>query len=805
MKRHWLFLTGCLSILLVACGGGSGGGDSTNSQPVVSSSSSSSSSNQSSASSSSIPITLQPITRENTPYLASATFDLLEFASGIEDILEQLHNDISLINDGQYSGACDNTGGEYSLKIESSGNKITEIYVDCEMDGDYFSGSRITEIFDQGSNKPKRVIQRWDNLKIYEVSSPQDYEQSSGQIEYVGSIGNSYDNDQQFSIAMNASIESGIEGLLEVQNAQFTLPYGFSSYPAAFSYFQDNQQYSATISWNGVGAANFSYDSTQKTIIFTGSTDAKARVKYDQRIYMSWDDQGDGATDAQSVVVVDIDNGGLSKALLSGSNEIIKTGVHEIFLDGRDVYMARGQTLEVDMRSFLGHTSASLLDYGMTVDGDSNPSDNWQQSEIGKFTLVFPSNISDKTYDLIFYARDTAKKSIYQIAVKFFVGSDYDDDKIPDAYDNDDDSDGYNDDVDDYPLNDSEARDTDEDGIPDNLDADADADGVPNFTDAEPLDSSNCVDASQNICYPYWQSDRSKPWFLDDNGVLYFEIYYSDLNTSKARKYVHRLDTNAGEYLLPLVLPDQINSNVLYLPDLGKIFTYTTKVIYQTNLDSDESSLLIQSSVGFGIRYVEKSHFVIGHQQNASSDSLYVESYDFNGQLISSMPGDDHLRPTIPQRYIDKCDSAITSTVEGHLWMHTNQLGENCNPYSNYVVTDKDISYDKTLIYRSGGDELSDGGIYLTADDSLLTVIPAGHQLYWLPNNNYVIYAENEVNLHSTEGSLLKNFVMDQGEEFIKLLSNNNKLVLVSRVSETGYTNIRLFDETLTLLNTYGY
>jgi len=60
--------------------------------------------------------------------------------------------------------------------------------------------------------------------------------------------------------------------------------------------------------------------------------------------------------------------------------------------------------------------------------------------------------------------------------------------------DADSDDDGVTDDLDEYPLDETEQRDTDGDGTPDNQDTDDDGDGIVDDDDAFPLDATESID-----------------------------------------------------------------------------------------------------------------------------------------------------------------------------------------------------------------------------------------------------------------------------------------------------------------------
>lgn len=742
----------------------------------------------SSASSSQAPLVLQPITRENTPYMVAGVIDAFDLALNMPSMLKELVGQIGLLTDGQYSVACDG-GGSYSLAISNGHRTVTETFDDCKSDTDILSGQRHVNVLEKGSGSSQVLIQ-FDNLNTRSANDPSVYTEFFGSIEYEGEIDDAVDVDRLFQVNLNVYINDSMEGIVSLQDARFQLKYNGSE-----SFFPDKflseQSYAGKISWLGKGVANFEFNANENAIVIAGSTDAIAKAVYDKEFFIYWDAQNDDAVEAQLFIPsweASLD------ALTTGDRKIVPSGIDGLILENKSLYMSRGQSYEIDLRRALTHSSISLLDYELIVDGNSATSADWSQPELGRFLLNFNSNTEDKTYNLIFRVRDTDKNNTYDLPISFFVGSDFDGDAVPNKYDDDDDNDTVKDISDLYPFDSTEAADTDNDGIPDNQDIDADSDGVPNFADASPLDASNCL--TSQTCYAYL---RVKPIFLDKDGVLYFESYQSNLTGNSPRTYLPRLDTTTGNFLPLVKLPGSFQNKNLYEPEKRKIYTSDGNNIYITDLVTMQTSPFFQNDRALSIKYVENNHIVIGRSVYGGSSGLSIESYNLDGQMISSLPGDDRLYPVVPPKYARYCDSATTSDAQGNLFLHKNLSESTC---SNTV---RKISADNKYIYRSGGADES--GIYSTLDGSLLIPIPNQSQLYWVASG-YVLhnqYGDGVMELHNESGALVQTFSISDTEFFMGLYTNDTRIVLQTLTSESGRTNIRVFDESLTLLGTYGY
>lgn len=804
---------------LIACGGGGGGGGgSGGSSPSPAGSSvggTNSSSSLSSApfsssrtSSSQISLVLQPITRESAPYLVAGVIDAFDLAVSMPSLLKELMSEVSLLNDGQYTLPCVG-GGTYSLAISNNRRIVTETYLNCTSDGDILSGQRHVDVLRKGETTSQVLIQ-FDNLNIQSASDSSVFTVISGDVEYEGEIDDAFDTDRFFQVELNVSVDDSAEGTIFLQGVEFQLRY--TSIESFFpNKFLTEQAYAGKISWLGKGAANFEYSANQNAIMFTGSTDAVAKAVYNNELFIFWDVQGDGVAEAQLFIP---DENSLLDALSAAGGKIVPSGVDGLILENNSLYMSRGKTYEVDIRKTLTHSGISLLDYQLIVDGNTDASSDWDEIEPGKFLLNFASNTEDKTYNLIFRARGTDEQDTYDIPVNFFVGSDYDNDQIPDAVDDDDDNDQVVDELDLYPFNEYESADSDADGIADNRDADADNDGVPNLADSRPLDPTNCssnISSPVNTCYSDQWSSKA-PWFMDKQGVIYFEPYRADFGVRSLNYYIYRLNASTGQYLDPIRMA--VN-NATYLPSIDKIlYRVDIDELQLIDLKTLESSFLLKNEQPFSVNYVEPNHIVITVIRDRASVTTYAEAYDFSGQLISSRSvyNNDRQVPVVAPLYVKPdCPAAITSDFSGNLvLLTTNNFPSSCS----YAEDDVLVSPSKQWFYRrsqesaSGGifamPEHHQGGIFSTFNDSAVISIPAVDLFRWV-GEGYVLMEQNVLTSYDSSGAPIASYSSGGDQTVLHLFTNRERIVLITRPSDSLKTIIRVFDNQFNQLNIYEY
>lgn len=791
---------------LVGCGGGTGG-----SSPTGSSSSSfgSSLASSSSTSSAQAPVALQPITRASAPYFAASVFDAFDVASIIPTTIAEMLSQINLLKDGQFSSSCSN-GGTYSVVIRSNPSSMRETFTNCREDGDIRNGHMYFEAVPSGDGAYRALI-RYDNLTITSAIDTSASSKISGDIKYEGEIGGrKYDN-QFYTVRLNITEQDSEIGEYSLQDAVFRLPY-FTSDSFFPHKFRAEQSYSGKIVISEMGSANFEYNAIEKKVEITGSTDAIARITYDdEELFIYWDAENDGLMEAQLFIAI---TNNISDLIGSSDGKIVPSGIDGLILERDSFYISRGDSLEIDFRKALTHSGISLLNYTLLVDGASSETNDWNQVEPGRFLLSFGSNVEDKTYDLIFRITDADERNVYDIPVSFFVGSDYDADGTPDAFDDDDDNDGVRDQWDAYPFDKDESADTDGDGIPDNRDADADGDGVPNFADNEPLDASNCAELSERdsgSCY--LQGRRvGVPWMMDAQGILYFESYLARFGVRDSNSYMYRLDSDLSQFLEPI---RGVSQRSFFVAATNTLIYKSGDEIYQVNLDTQETHLLIQFEESFRLEYAEEKHFVITRAHGTASESTYVESYNYRGQLLSQKPlyTDGRLAMVIAQSQLDpNCPVGLTSDFYGELYLVLSRYdGSYCIP--NPLLMSR-LSPDGTKLYRPIV-ESSDGGIFSTKeyleygsidinvnDQPLITISPFSH-FEWV-GENYVVQRQDSLVLHDSTGAEIASVEFDD-EEIQELFTNAERIAVVSHPNNSRRTLIRMFDAQLNFINSYEY
>lgn len=799
---------------LVGCGGGGGGSNDVaatpiTSSPIIASSSSLSSglASSSSVSSAQGPVVLQPITRANAPYFAVSIFDAFDAASTVPAVVKEMISQANLLRDGQYSSAC-SKGGTYVLVIGSNPRSVTETFTNCNDDEVIRTGRIYYEVLPVDTQISRALI-RYDHLQITSAVDTSIYSTIFGDIEYEGEVEGGFDPDRLYDVKLNITEQDSKKGEYSLRDLRFRLKY-FTSDSFFPDKFAPEQSYSGNVVVSGIGAVDFEYSAAEKKLEITGSTDAIARVTYDNELFIYWDAENDGWAEAQLFIG---DTKSVFDAITSLDGKIVPSGADGLILDNNSLYMSRGKTFEIDIRKTLTHNGISLLDYSLIVDGNSAATSDWNQIEPGKFVLTFGSNTEDKTYNLILRVSDTGGKDTYEIPVSFFVGSDYDGDGMPDTVDGDDDNDGVPDALDEYPLDKYESADIDGDGVPDNRDADADGDGVPNFADSKPLDYSNCAELSERDnggCYLQGLNPKM-PWMMDNQGTIYFESYIADFGVRDSNSYMYRLDKELTQFLEPIrgvnALPRYVATNNTFVYQLGR-------ELHQVNLDTQETRLLMQFEQSILLEHATANYVVIIRARDRSTESQYVESYDYTGRLIHELPlyADRRTAEFIALSQLDpNCPIGITSDDSGMLYLLLPRGdAQYCVPNPRLMHR---LSPDGSKLYRSIADS-SDGGIFSTAaiesgflsttfnNQPLITISPFSY-LEWV-GENYVLQQQDSLTLFDATGVEVASTRFDD-EEIQGVFTNAERIAVVSRLNNTRRTIIRMFDAQLVLLNTYEY
>lgn len=772
-----------MSIVLIACGGGGSSGGSNNG---ISSVAQSSSQAVTDPTANPISATITLVSRENTPYLAYALLDTLDFTKNYPQDLREVLSDISLLEVGETTGECQNKNSKYTLKLNSTRSKIIEIYTQCDFGtGSIIDGVKSTEII--YGVEEDHIIQIFDKVKFRSVLNSEEFDEFDGKMEFFGKLNEFNLTEKKFSVLLDVSITTQEEGTLKLDDAEFVL--GIRSDGGVFS---GVSKMSGKAEWVGQGGFKFDFDNETSSVQLAGSTVSTGRVSYENGIFINWDEDGDGHSEAQLFT-----ERSLSDLLISQTRQIIKTGYPEYKLDQPELYFARGNNISIDISKAYTNTTLSLLDYSIRVDGDINPNGNWIQTGLGKFQISFPNNTEDRFYDLVFVIKDT-QNTVFEIPTKLFVGSDFDGDSVPDMYDQDDDNDSAKDENDLYPFDVSESADTDNDGLPDNKDSDADNDGVPNFVDYSPLNSTNCISENTTTCYLYYYIE---PKILDENGILYFEPFSSNYGVYQSKSFIYRLNINTDQYLIPVPLSTDtsvqyklMNNKVYFRSWVNKdAFLYTLKAV---DIESFEQTTLFETDKIFVLNYVEPTHVVISKQRTPATVDLYVESYNLQGEQISFMPvyvGNDRRKPVLDPKSVENCVNAITTSAEGFLYIYQFYLDP--SPCDDGPVSKKSLS--KQYIYYKNN-------IHLAQDNSLFLSLPEHQYFEWISDKFFLV--QNEVvKLFNLSGNSLQEFVIPEGETFYKALTNSTTVVLVTREYNKGKTHIRTFDSNFILSKEIQY
>jgi hypothetical protein len=769
-----------ISIVLIACGGG---GSNNGISSVVQSSSQA----VTDPTANPISATITSVSRENTPYLAYALLDTLDFTKNYPQDLREVLSDISLLKVGETTGECQNKNSKYTLELNSTRSKIIEIYTQCDFGtGSIIDGVKSTEII--YGVEEDHIIQIFDKVKFRSVLNSEEFDEFDGKMEFFGKLNEFNLTEKKFSVLLDVSVTTQEEGTLKIDDAEFVL--GIRSDGGLFS---GVSKMSGKAEWVGQGGFKFDFDNETSSVQLTGSTVSTGRVSYEKGIFINWDEDGDGQGEAQLFT-----ERSLSDLLTSQTRQIIKTGYPEYKLDQPELYFARGNNISIDISKAYTNTTLSLLDYSIRVDGDINPNGNWIQTGLGKFQISFPNNTEDRFYDLVFVIKDT-QNTVFEIPTKLFVGSDFDGDSVPDMYDQDDDNDSAKDENDLYPFDVSESADTDNDGLPDNKDSDADNDGVPNFVDYSPLDSTNCISENTTTCYLYYYIE---PKILDENGILYFEPFSSNYGVYQAWSFIYRFNVNTQEYLAPVPISTDINikyalmNNKFYF--VYRVYGETpTYSLISMDIENLNQLNLFETDKAFFINYVEPTHIVISKYLSRATTDFYAESYTLSGQLISTIPiygedSRDQRRVFVPNS-VENCEEVITTTTEGFLYLYKDyESPNNCysGPVSKKSLNSQYIYYNKN--------------IHLAQDNSLFLSLPDHQYFEWISDKFFLIQNE-AVKLFDLSGNSLQEFVIPEGETFYKALTNSSTVVLVTREYNKGKTHIRTFDSNFILSKEIQY
>lgn len=781
-----------LGLTLTACGGGGGNtGGSNQSLPNVNSSVVSLSVSSSSVANSSIE--LQKLTRTNTPLMAGGLVDLIGFSKSIPDQVMNSFADISNLQDGKYSVACDNAKSTYTATISKSGKKLEENFTTCIFDGIHYSGARTIEIDTQKSSIIAVVNFSWIDFKVYDVATPTEFESLTGSLNYEGRGPLYIDNDNKFLVRLNLEVHSSTEGALVIKQGVFNLTYpNPSGWDRYGYYFSDGQALAGTLSLSGVGAVSFSAIEQSRVITLAGAENTKAYIDPAiSALEISLDENGDGRRESNvSVATYDFDYDiGLSDLVhRPGNSVVLRAGATNPIPQSKELVMGRGGHLLIDISKLFAHSSVELLDYDLQVDGFDSATGNWVQTDLGVFDLTFSGNIVDETYKLTFIAKDQHGVK-YELFANLFIGADFDRDNIPDAKDQDDDNDGVSDYADKFPFDPLEQNDFDKDGIGDNSDPDNDNDGVANIDDAYPRDAkcSKAAAGDGNSCYASYSSDL---WFMDSAGIVYSKIYVANINGNR-RYFVNRWDSKTGVF----IKPTEFSKFDYHTYANDKIFSQFDYSLHATDLNTGMTSVLAEELGNFSIKYIEKNYIVITRMLSGASESEVVESYSMSGELLNSVKVFQSGQRTavIAPRFSHLCGSYITTNSDGVFEI---VLTNRYTPRCFFGLGDIDYSSDG-MHYFTYVAPFTESAIY-SSDRNFIVNVDVSDQLssFWT-KTGFVVANVSGFTFYRANGETNFRFSYPQGEEYVDVVNNIDNVALLTRNLQTGNFKIRVFDKDL--------
>lgn len=756
----------------MACGGGgSGSGGSSQSSTQTSS-------QQSSA------ISLKTMTRQTAPVMAGAFIDAFNY---VINLPSEAYKELSLsqsLKDGTTNFDCDK--GKGSIKISNNGLLIEEHYQNCTADGSEVSGDRTVSITDINQTEGATVEYTFKNLNIKSNDQSTPEQTWNGTTRYIGDTYFNLDSDSTFDAYVNLVIDDARDGRLTIKNLHVQQDYNPRSRNIN-TYFNNSllnlKSISGELIVNDIHGTQIEF--SQQKIVIKDSNNASISIAntsefYSLQVMLAWDANNDGITDASVALPIE---SGLSETEDYSVTDMIAKGEHKVSLfpnananinpihEGSQLYMVRGNTIDVYLANSFTHASASLLHY--ELNSKASNGNEWEQLEAGHFRLKFESNIEDKNYDLVFTAIDSEGNKSSEIHSKIYVGTDTDKDGAPDVSDNDDDNDGYSDIYDRFPLDRTESHDTDGDSIGDNLD--------PDFGDS---------------------IKEGKLWLLDKHGVLFYKpIRGTSFVSGRNVEYSKRWNTKTSTFLPHLEIKNDSLEEGTYDKTKNR-FYYTNETISYFDLNTLEDKLFLPKRDDANVfdriyvSFITENYVVTSY---SSGITKTIESYDHSANLISSIPGTGDQDPilVLPPPLAAVCQPSITTDIAGELYQVSNATG-NRSAYCSFISPK--ASLDGQYVYkRSGniGNQLDRiAGIY-TVDGILVSALSAT-RVYWL-SSGMVDVNDAGVTLYNTQGIILKQFNFNSGETLLDTVNNDDEIVFSLKLA-SGEIRILALDSNLNVI-----
>ncbi len=747
--------------LLFACGGGGGGnGSGVN--------------NSSGQQSSSSVSTLQPITRQSAPSVAGAFVDTFDFAANIPHQLYQELQLYSQLTDGVHTSSCQNPQGALSISRSNQGRLIEERYDNCQLDGFEINGERKISVASLNAQSGATISYTYKRMVMVTLDNPKLKQTWDGTVNYTGGSYGYADNDSFFDLSVNLVVDDSRDGYLEIKNLQLHQQYK-SDLLMVSPNFNESLAGIQTILGELVlrKSIRFTIEQVEHGVVLKGDKNSRVIITKEEslRLLVGWDENGDGLADAR-VVMPDMFEFSISDLVAKADHKtvaVLATNKKNQIYEGAQLYMVRGAAEDVYIYWNFSSTSASLLTY--EVNGKTTNGTEWVQVDAGHFRFAFDSNTVDTNYDLIFTATDINGNKSPEIHAKIYVGVDSDKDGIPDVGDPNDDNDELVNKFDAFPLDPRETRDSDGDGIGDNADPDAD-----------------------------FSVQRGFVWFVDKDGVMYYTANLRHLYPEYISKYFSkRWDIKTSTFLPELSMQNYLPGYNYYSKETHRLYYTSSKNdIYYMDLDRMQETLFVKSNVSLQIVKIEfatKDFVVVGRTTNMGT---VYESYDVNGQLISSMPerqGVDKV-PFYKPDVALFCKYYLTIDADGKFYQQGTSAEQRDNCAFNAFPQ---VSLDGRYVYKHRSANGNPAGLYAIEGNLIKEQLLSN--VHWL-STGLIGVNEGVVSLYNVAGEPIKQFILDAEAIIKSSVAHEDYLVLVLQLANAK-PKIIVLDAGLNLVSEY--
>lgn len=742
---------------LLACGGGGGG--SSPSTTVQQSSSSLA--------------PAAPISRQTAPAVAGAFVDAFDYAANVP---YELYAELRLyagLPDGTEKAGCDNAKGTASIKVSNRGRSIQEHYETCQLDGVEITGDRTIDIVSTDAIVGAKINYTYKQLTVRILSDAALKQTWDGVVAYTGGAYGYSDSDSLFNVDVDLAIDDARDGRLEIKNFKLQEKYNQNWLDYAPD-FDENFAAIQSLSGNLIykNDTRFSVETIAQGVLLKGDSNSRVTLLRDgdRNLVLNWDGTGDGVVDANLVLpqrddfsISDMIAGGEHKTLLLANNHPDKK-----IQEGAQLYMARGDSMDIYVQWNFTNNSASLLNYELNAKVTNGA--EWTQLEAGHFRFSFASNTVDTNYDLTFTATDTQGNKSPELHAKIYVGEDLDKDGIPNAGDDDDDGDIVRDIYDKFPLDSKESNDSDGDGIGDNADPDSD-----------------------------FSVQRGFIWFVDKSGVVYYTARPRAVYPESVSKYFSkRWDPKTQVFLPELSMKNYGGGDSYYSKELHRLYyTSNKKEIFYVDLATMQETLFIPSNASLqmvSVQFTRENLVVVSRTTNMGT---VYESYNPQGQLLNSISGyvNRDSAPLYVPELASFCNYFISVDAQGKLY----QQGAYENRMDKCFFSSLKVSLDGRYVYRTRAVTAVPAGIYTIEGNVIAEMNVAA--LLWL-SSGLAVQTESGISLYSAQGSVVKQFSLPLGSS-IKSFLGNGELLVLSLELENGKPKVIVLDANLNLVSEY--